>query len=217
SLRAKPPPRHPLPLAVHADVQIRIAPYCLHLPRDTGCASTSSLHSRRRETAICTSTILASLGVMSCRLLRLARLLRRSAKPKFHVINSSSFRTRSSTSVLLRVESILSLESYCKLAPTRMHSTFDQEDFLDGFRTPHHSAFFHSAAPDRSLDIGCRRWRDQHRIPRRQLARRLLFPFQGCQGRLARRDSSDASQRNYYGRTGTRPVPWPRAAHRAAR
>src|SRR5205807_5516127 len=134
----------------------------------------------------------------------------RSAKPKFHVINSSSFRTRSSTSVLLRFESILSLESYCKLAPTRMHSTFDQEDFLDGFRTPHHSAFFHSAAPDRSLDIGCRRWRDQHRIPRRQLARRLLFPFQGCQGRLARRDSSDASQRNYYGRTGTRPVPWPR-------
>src|SRR5438046_6768926 len=60
SLRAKPPPRHPLPLAVHADVQIRIAPYCLHLPRDTGCASTSSLRSRRRETAICTSTILRS-------------------------------------------------------------------------------------------------------------------------------------------------------------
>src|SRR6266576_2322087 len=63
-----------------------------------------------------------------------------------------SFRPRSSTSVLLRVESILYPESYCSLRPTRIHFSFDQEDFFDWFRTPHYPALFHAPAAHCSLD-----------------------------------------------------------------
>jgi len=46
--------------------------------------------------------------------------------------SSSSFRLRSSTSVLLSIEPILYPESYCSLGRTRIHSLFDQEDSLTG-------------------------------------------------------------------------------------
>ncbi|PYU56125.1 MAG: hypothetical protein DMG56_18425 [Acidobacteria bacterium] len=42
------------------------------------------------------------------------------------------FRLRSSTSVLLKIESILYPESYCSLGLTRIHFSFDQEDSLTG-------------------------------------------------------------------------------------
>jgi len=42
------------------------------------------------------------------------------------------FRPRSSTSVLLKIESILYPESYCSLGLTRIHFSFDQEDSLTG-------------------------------------------------------------------------------------
>src|SRR5260370_17312725 len=66
--------------------------------------------------------------------------------------NSPYFRPRSSTSVLLNVAPFLYPESYCSLGPTRIHSPFDQEDFLDWFRTTHYPALFHAPAPHRALD-----------------------------------------------------------------
>src|ERR1700674_650939 len=71
---------------------------------------------------------------------------------------SPSFRPGSSTSVLLRVESILYPESYCSLGPTRINSSFDQEDFFDWFRTPHYPALFHAPAAHGSLDHGGGGW-----------------------------------------------------------
>lgn len=71
---------------------------------------------------------------------------------------SPSFRLGSSTSVLLRVESILYPESYCSLGPTRIHFSFDQEDFFDWFRTPHYPALFHAPAAHCSLDHRGGRW-----------------------------------------------------------
>jgi len=70
----------------------------------------------------------------------------------------SNFRTRPSTSVLLKIESFLYPESYCYLGHSRIHFVFDQEDFLDGFRTPHYPALFHAAAAHCSLDYGSRGW-----------------------------------------------------------
>ena len=70
----------------------------------------------------------------------------------------SSFRVRSSTSVLLSIESILYPESYCSLGLSRIHSVFDQEAFFDWFRTPHYPAIFHAAAAYRPLDDGSRGW-----------------------------------------------------------
>ncbi len=55
----------------------------------------------------------------------------------------------------------------------------------------------------------------ENRIPRRQLPRRLFFPRQGCEGRLARRNPSDPAQRNYAGGTSARALPRARPAHRA--
>src|SRR5216684_2840501 len=123
---------------------------------------------------------------------------------------SPNFRLRSSTSVLLNIESILYPESYCSLDLTQLHSLFNQEDRFDWFRTPHYPALFHAAAAYRPLDYGSRGWRDQHRVSGCQLPRCLLLSFQGCQGGLARRDSSDPAQRDYFGRTCTRPLPRPR-------
>src|ERR1700687_431054 len=71
---------------------------------------------------------------------------------------SPSFRPRSSTSVLLRVEPILYPESYCSLGPTQIHFSFDQEDFFDWFRTPHYPALFHAPAAHCSLDHGGGGW-----------------------------------------------------------
>ena len=71
---------------------------------------------------------------------------------------SSNFCSRPSTSVLLSIESFLYRESYCYLGLTRIHFVFDQEDFLDWFRTPHYPALFHAAAAHRSLDHGRRGW-----------------------------------------------------------
>lgn len=70
----------------------------------------------------------------------------------------SSFLARPSTSVLLGIESFLYRESYCSLGLTRIHSPFNEEDFLDWFRTPHYPALFHAAAAHRSLDDGSRGW-----------------------------------------------------------
>ncbi len=71
---------------------------------------------------------------------------------------SPSFRPRSSTSVLLNIESILYPESYCSLDLTQIHSLFDQEGCFDWFRTPHYPALFHAAAAHRPLDYGSRGW-----------------------------------------------------------
>ncbi len=38
-------------------------------------------------------------------------------------------------------------ESYCYLGPARIHSPFDQEDFFDGFRTPHYPQRFSMRLP----------------------------------------------------------------------
>src|SRR5260370_3466898 len=63
-----------------------------------------------------------------------------------HTLSSSpSFRRRSSTSVLPKMESILNPESYCYLGPTRLHSPFEQEDFFDRFRPPHYPPPSHAA------------------------------------------------------------------------
>src|ERR1700693_4727094 len=71
---------------------------------------------------------------------------------------SPYFRPRSSTSVLLKIESFLYRESYCYLGLTRIHSPFNEEDFFDRFRTPHYPALFHAAAAHRPLDDGSRGW-----------------------------------------------------------
>ncbi len=71
---------------------------------------------------------------------------------------SPNFRPRSSTSVLLNIESILYPESYCSLDLTQLHSLFNEEDRFDWFRTPHYPALFHAAAAHRSLDHGSRGW-----------------------------------------------------------
>src|SRR6266446_3258682 len=70
------------------------------------------------------------------------------------VSRSPNFRPRSSTSVLLNIESILYLEFYCSLDLTHIHSIFNQEDCFDWFRTPHYPALFHAAAAHRPLDYG---------------------------------------------------------------
>src|SRR5713226_612465 len=86
---------------------------------------------------------------------------------------------------------------------------------LERVRAPHHPAFSNAFAVDRALDHRRGRGRNQHRIPRRQLPRRLFFPRQGCEGRLARRNPADLAQRNYFGGTGARALPRARSAHRA--
>src|SRR5258708_13960336 len=82
-------------------------------------------------------------------------------------------------------------------------------------RAAHHPAFSNAFALDCALDHRRGRGRNQHRIPRRQLPRRLFFPRQGCEGRLARRNPADLAQRNYFGGTGARALPGARSAHRA--
>jgi hypothetical protein len=131
--------------------------------------------------------------------------------------SKSLFHPRPSTGVPSSIESILYPESYCSLGLSRIHSDFDQEVCLDRFRTPHYSTLPNAAPADRPLDNGRGGWRDQHRIPRRQFSRRLLFPFQRRKGRLARRNSPDLAQRNHPGWSGTRALPRPRPAHGAAR
>ena len=69
-----------------------------------------------------------------------------------------SFQPRSSTSVLLKIESILYPEFYCSLGPARIHFSFDQEDFFDWFRTPHYPTLFYAAAAHRPVDHRSRRW-----------------------------------------------------------
>src|SRR5260370_6962459 len=84
---------------------------------------------------------------------------------------------------------------------------------LERVRAPHHPAFSNAFAVDRALDHRRGRGRNQHRIPRRQLPRRLFFPRQGCERRLARRNPADLAQRNYFGGTGARALPRARSAH----
>ena len=127
------------------------------------------------------------------------------------------FHKRPSTLVLSRFESILYPQSYCSSDHSRIHSPFDQEVCLDRLRTPHDSTFPNAAPAHRPLDHRRRGWRNQHRISRRQLARRLLLPRQGRQGRFTRRNSSDPAQRNHHGRSCARPLLGPRPAHRTAR
>src|SRR5712692_4262602 len=86
---------------------------------------------------------------------------------------------------------------------------------LERVRAPHHPAFSNAFAVNRALDHRRGRGRNQYRIPRRQLPRRLFFPRQGCEGRLARRNPSDPAQRNYAGGTSARALPRARPAHRA--
>src|SRR5260370_19519333 len=88
---------------------------------------------------------------------------------------------------------------------------------LKRVRAPHHPAFSNAFALDCALDHRRGRGRNQHRIPRRQLPRRLFFPRQGCERRLARRNPADLAQRNYFGGTGARTLPRACSAHRAPR
>ncbi len=71
---------------------------------------------------------------------------------------SPNFRLRSSTSVLLKVESILYPQSYCSLDLTQIHSFFTEEDCFDWFGTPHYPALFHAAAAHCPLDYRSRGW-----------------------------------------------------------
>src|SRR5260370_17817769 len=88
---------------------------------------------------------------------------------------------------------------------------------LERVRAPHHPAFSNAFAVDRALDHRRGRGRNQHRIPRRQLPRRLFFPRQGCERRLARRNPADLAQRNYFGGPGARALPRACFAHLAPR
>src|SRR5271154_3035283 len=85
------------------------------------------------------------------------------------------FHTRPSTSVLSSVEPILYPQSYCSLGHPRIHSLFNQEVFLDRFRTPHDATLSNAAAAHSTLDYGSSGWRNKHRIPRRQFSRRFFL------------------------------------------
>src|SRR4029077_20319672 len=120
-----------------------------------------------------------------------------------------------STFVLRRIESILYPQSYCPCAPlpATLQLRFRRLSF-ERVRTPHHAALSNAPSAYRPLDDGCRGWRNQHGITGRQLPRSLLFPGQGCEGRLGGRNPADPAERNHPCRPGSRTLPRTRAAHR---
>src|SRR5229473_5597526 len=123
-----------------------------------------------------------------------------------------------STFVLRRIEPILYPQSYCPCAPlpATLQLRFRRLRF-ERVRTPHHPALSNAPSAYRPLDDGCRGWRNQHRIPRRQLPRGLLLPGQGREGGIGGRNPPHPAERNHTCRTRSGSLPRTRSAHRSAR